>query len=160
MYFELKCAVNSVALKLMLAPLISYSLSAVLACQHGGVNRMGHATAWALYGCQVSTYVMTPRPQMTLWLSLCLVYSIDSPGSYSHMSLGFESVHVMAWLYLFPYKRLRRSTSEISKGNVLVTIVTSLPWDMERVLRSWPCYELRSSVASFEEIWDVAAKRP
>ncbi len=45
MSFELKCAVNSVALKLMLAPLISYSLSAVLACQHGGVNRMGHATA-------------------------------------------------------------------------------------------------------------------
>ncbi len=69
------------------------------------------------------------RPQMTLWLSLCLVYSIDSPGSYSHMSLGFESFHVIAWrdLYLFPYKRLRRSTSEISKGNVLVTIITSLP---------------------------------
>ncbi len=68
--------------------------------------------------------------------------------------------HSMAWLYLFPYKRLRRSTSEISKGNVLVTIITSLPWDMERVLRSWPCYELRSSVDSFEEIWDAAAKRP
>ncbi len=42
MSFELKCAVNSVALKLMLAPLVSYSHSAVLACQHGGVNRMGH----------------------------------------------------------------------------------------------------------------------
>ncbi len=48
MSFELKCAVNSVALKLMLAPFISYSLSAVLACQHGGVNRMGHMTAGAL----------------------------------------------------------------------------------------------------------------
>ncbi len=33
MSFELKCAVNSVALKLMLAPFISYSLPAVLACQ-------------------------------------------------------------------------------------------------------------------------------
>ncbi len=48
MSFELKCAVNSVALKLMLALLISYLLSAVLACQHGGVNRMGHVTAGAL----------------------------------------------------------------------------------------------------------------
>ncbi len=27
--------------------------------------------------------------------------------------------HSMVWLYLFPYKRLRCSTSEISKGNVL-----------------------------------------
>ncbi len=27
--------------------------------------------------------------------------------------------HSTAWLYLFPYKRLRRSTNEISKGNVL-----------------------------------------
>ncbi len=49
MSFELKCAVNSVALKLMLVPFISYSLLAVLACQHGGVNRMGHVTAGALY---------------------------------------------------------------------------------------------------------------
>ncbi len=48
MSFELKCAVNSDALKLMLAPFISYSLPAVLACQHGGVNRMGHVTSGAL----------------------------------------------------------------------------------------------------------------
>ncbi len=41
MSFELKCQVYSVALKLMLASFISYSLPAVLACQHGGVNRMG-----------------------------------------------------------------------------------------------------------------------
>ncbi len=41
-----------------------------------------------LYGRKVSTYVMTPRPRMTLWLSLCLVYSIDSPGSYSPVRLG------------------------------------------------------------------------
>ncbi len=27
--------------------------------------------------------------------------------------------HGTVWLYLFPYKRLRRSTSEISKGNIL-----------------------------------------
>ncbi len=47
MSFDLKCAVNSVALKLMLAPFISYSLSAVLACQHDGVNRRGHVTAGA-----------------------------------------------------------------------------------------------------------------
>ncbi len=50
MSFELKCTVNSVAMKLMLAPFIAYSLSAVLACQHGGVNRMGHVTAGALLG--------------------------------------------------------------------------------------------------------------
>ncbi len=48
MSFELKCAVNSVAMKLMLVPFISYSLPAVLASQHGGVNRMGHVTAGAL----------------------------------------------------------------------------------------------------------------
>ncbi len=29
---------------------------------------------------------------------------------------------------------------------------------MERVLHSSPCYELLASVASFEEIWDAAAK--
>ncbi len=52
MSFELKGTVNSVALKLMLAPLISYSLPAVLACQHGGVNRMGHVTAGALLQTQ------------------------------------------------------------------------------------------------------------
>ncbi len=67
--------------------------------------------------------------------------------------------HSTEWLYLFLYKRFWRSTSEISKGNVVVTIVTSVPWDMERVLGSWPCYELHSSVASFEEIWDAAVKR-
>ncbi len=36
MSFELKCAVNSVALKLMLAPLISYSLPAVAMCKQNG----------------------------------------------------------------------------------------------------------------------------
>ncbi len=40
-------------------------------------------------------YGTTPRPRMTLWLNLCLVYSIDSPRSYSHVSLGFESFHVI-----------------------------------------------------------------
>ncbi len=29
-------------------------------------------------------YGTTLRPRMTLWLSLCLVYSNDSPGSYSY----------------------------------------------------------------------------
>ncbi len=137
----------------MLEPFISYSLSAVLACQHGGVNRMGHTTSVALYGCQVSTYGMTPRPQMTLWLSLCLVYSIDSPGSYSHMSLGFESVHVIAWRDCTCSHTVR---VKYQKGTYSVTIVTSVPWDMEWVLHSWPCYELHSSVASFEEIWDAS----
>ncbi len=46
--------------------------------------------------------------------------------------------HSTAWLYLFSYKRLRRSRREISKGTYSVTIVTSVPWDMEWVLRSWP----------------------
>ncbi len=48
MSFEIKCTVNSVAMKLMLAPFISYSLPAVLACQHGGVNRMGHVSSGAV----------------------------------------------------------------------------------------------------------------
>ncbi len=48
MSFELMCAVNSVALKLMVAPFILYSLSLFLPAKHGGVNRMGHVTAGAL----------------------------------------------------------------------------------------------------------------
>ncbi len=48
MSFEIKCTVNSVAMKLMLAPFISYSLPAVLACQHGGVNRIGHMLSGAV----------------------------------------------------------------------------------------------------------------
>ncbi len=70
-----------------------------------------------LYGRQVSTYGTTPKPRMTLWLSLSLVYSLDSPGSCSHALVVPR--YSTAWLNLFPYKRLRRSTSEISKGNVL-----------------------------------------
>ncbi len=62
MCFELKCAVNSVALKLMLASFISYSLSAVLACQHGGVNRMGHVTAGALLKVEESAVYLLPPP--------------------------------------------------------------------------------------------------
>ncbi len=54
MSFELKCAVNSVALKLMLVPFISYSLPAILACHHGGVNRIGHVTAGALWSSSSS----------------------------------------------------------------------------------------------------------
>ncbi len=57
MSFELKCAVKSVALKLMLAPFISYSLPAVLACQHGGVNRTGHVTATALCSLQKTLHI-------------------------------------------------------------------------------------------------------
>ncbi len=113
-----------------------------------------------LYGRQVSTYGTTPRPRMTLWLSLCLVYSHDSPGSYSHVSHGVESFHVIALhdctcshTNVFNIVRVK-----YRKGMYLVTIVTSVPWDMEWVLRSWPCYELHSSVASFEEIWDVVTK--
>ncbi len=33
---------------------------------------------------------------MTQWLSMCLVYSLDSAGSFSHVSLGVESFHVIA----------------------------------------------------------------
>ncbi len=71
MSFELKCAVYSVALKLMLAPFISYSLPAVLACQHGGVNRMGHVTAGALLASQWTEALhaptcLTPLPSLSL----------------------------------------------------------------------------------------------
>ncbi len=62
MSFELKCAVNSVALKLMLEQFISYSLPAVLACQHGGVNRMGHVTAGALFTTSTSTQNLHTAP--------------------------------------------------------------------------------------------------
>ncbi len=108
-----------------------------------------------LYGCQVSTYGTTLRPPLTLWLSLCLVYSLDSPGSYSHMSLGVESFHVIArrdctcsHTSVFDPVRVK-----YRKGTYLVTIVTLVLWDMERVLRS-------PSVTSFKEIWDAAAKGP
>ncbi len=79
-----------------------------------------------LYGCQVSTYGTTLRPPLTLWLSLCLVYSLDSPGSYSHMSLGVESFHVIArrdctcsHTSVFDPVRVK-----YRKGTYLVTIVT------------------------------------
>ncbi len=76
-----------------------------------------------LYGCQVSTYGTTLRPPLTLWLSLCLVYSL---GSYSHMSLGVESFHVIArrdctcsHTSVFDPVRVK-----YRKGTYLVTIVT------------------------------------
>ncbi len=106
-------------------------------------------------------YGTTPRPRMTLWLSLCLVYCIDSPGSYSHVSLGFESFHVIAWrdCSCSHTASLNAVRVKYRKGMYSVTIVSSVPWDIKRVLRSWPCYELHASVASFEEIWDAAMKR-
>ncbi len=64
--------------------------------------------------------------------------------------------HSTAWLYLFPYSAVR---VKYQMGMYSVTIVTLVPWDIEQILRSWPCYELYASVASFEEIWDAAAKR-
>ncbi len=93
---------------------------------------------------------------------MCLVYSFDSPGSYPHMSIGVQSFHVIArrdctcsHTSVFDAVRVK-----YWKGTYSVTFVTSVPWHMERVLRSWPCYELQSSYSSFEEIWDGAAKRP
>ncbi len=102
-----------------------------------------------LYGRQVSTYGTTPRPQMTLWLSLCLVNSLDLPW----VLLPRESWcwviphHSTVWLYLLPYFDAVRV--KYRKGMYSVTIITSVPWHMERVLRSWPCYELHSSVTFF-----------
>ncbi len=97
----------------------------------------------------------------TQWLSLCLVYSLDSPRSYLHVSFGVESFHVKSrhdctcsHTSVFDAVRVK-----YRKGTYSVTIVTSIPWDIEGVLDSWPCYELHSSVASFEEIWEAAAKR-
>ncbi len=82
-----------------------------------------------LYGRQVSTYGTTPRPQMTLWLNLCLVYSIDSPGSYSHGSLGFESFHVIAWhdCTCSHTSVLDAVRVKYRKGTYSVTNVTSVP---------------------------------
>ncbi len=67
------------------------------------LNMMAEARApstWRLYALKLSVFSTwcqtTPMPRMTLWLSLCLVYSLDSPGSYSHVSLGVESFHVIA----------------------------------------------------------------
>ncbi len=114
-----------------------------------------------LYGRQVSTYGMTPRPQMALWLSLCLVYSVDSPGSYPHVSLGFESFHVITRPNTCSHTSLFDAIGvKYRNGMNSVTIITSVPWDMEGVLQSWQCYELHFSVTSFEEIWDAVSKRP
>ncbi len=60
------------------------------------------------------------HPGHILCLSLCLVYSIDSPGSYTQVSLGFESFPLIArrdCTVFIPH--LQRSMREISKGNVL-----------------------------------------
>ncbi len=85
---------------------------------------------------------------------------LTSPGSYSHVSLGVESFHIIArydctcsHTSVFDAVRVK-----YRKGMYSVTIITSVPWHMERVLRSWLCYELHSSVTFFEEIWDVATK--
>ncbi len=96
-----------------------------------------------------------PYGSACAWCISWLPWALLPRESWCWVILG----HSTEWLYLFLYKRFWRSTSEISKGNVVVTIVTSVPWDMEWVLGSWPCNELHSSVASFEEIWDAAVKR-
>ncbi len=120
------------------------------------LNMMAEARApstWRLYALKWSVFSTwcqtTPRPLMTLWLSLCLVYSLDSPGSYYHVSLGVESFHVIA----------RRDCTLMQYEWIIERecIVTSVPWDMKRVLRSWPCYELHS-VASLKKIWNAAAQ--
>ncbi len=75
---------------------------------------------------------------------------------------GVESFHIIAWhdctcSHTSTFDAVR---VKYRKGTYSVTIVTSVTWDVEWVLRSWQGYELHSSVASFEEIWDAVAKRP
>ncbi len=94
-----------------------------------------------------------PGHRWPWWLSLCFVYSIDSPGSYSHVSLGFELFHVIARHDCTgSIQRLRSSTSEISKGNVLgyYRNLGSLRNGNEYCIPG--CFELHASVAFFEEI--------
>ncbi len=87
------------------------------------------------------------------WLSLCLVYSIDSPGSYSHMSLGFESFPVIAWRDCTGSHTASTKQYEWNIKSERTRLLTypRFPEIWERVLCSWPCYELHASVASFEE---------
>ncbi len=111
-----------------------------------------------LYGRQVSTYGTTPRPRITLWLRLCLVYLL-LPWVLLPRESWFWAVpchSTCVWLYLFPYKCLRRSTSEISKGNVLGYYhnLGSLRYFTRTVFLAVLC----AAVASFEGIWDAAAK--
>ncbi len=67
---------------------------------------------------------------------MCLVYSIDSPGSYSHVSLGVESFHVIArrdCRLLVPIQAsLTQYELNIEREQYSVTVVASVPWDMER----------------------------
>ncbi len=115
-----------------------------------------------LYGCQVSTLrddtQATDDPMSPP--VLCVFYY--SPGSYSHVSLGFESFHVIAQrdCTCSHTASLDAVRVKYRKERYSVTIVNSVPWDMERELRSWTCYELHASVASFDEIWDAAVKQP
>ncbi len=72
-------------------------------------------------------------------------------------SLGVESFYVITrhdctCSHTSIFKAVR---VKYRKGTYSVTIVTWVPWDMEWVVRSWECYKLHSSVASFEEIWDA-----
>jgi len=66
-------------------------------------------------------------------------------------------LHSTAWLCLFPYKRLRRSTGEISKGKVLgyYRNLGFLRYGTVFLAVLWAA--LLSRI--FEEIWDAAAKR-
>ncbi len=112
-----------------------------------------------LYGRQVSTYGTTPRPRMTLWLSLCLVYSLDSPGSYFHVSLGVESFHIIArCIVLVPIQ----ASSTQYEWNIERERPRLLP--QPRFPEIWNEYYVPGHTMSCtqsplsKEIWDVAAK--
>ncbi len=102
----------------------------------------------------VSTYGTTPRPQMPLWLTCAwciLLTPLSLTPTWVLMLSRSTSYHDVIVL--------QRSTSDIfnavqvkyRKGTYSVTIVTSVPWNMERVLHFWPCYELHSSVTSWNK---------
>ncbi len=99
-----------------------------------------------LYGCQVSTLRDDTQATDNPMSPPVLGVFYYSPGSYSHVSLGFEPFHVIAWrdctcshTNVFDAVRVK-----YRKGTYLVTIITSVPWDILLILHSWPCCELQS----------------
>ncbi len=95
-----------------------------------GINFTGrHPGHWWPYGSACAWCILlTPLGLTPMWVLFWVIPRHSTAGLY---------LWVKYW-----------------KGKYSVTIVTSVPLDMEWVLRSWPCYELHALVASFEEIWE------
>ncbi len=93
----------------------------------------------------------------------------QSPFCLNKLSYGFTWTRLLKPLLHFVYPYYMDASHQLTGQDpghgwpycsactlcILLTIITSVPWNMERVLCSWPCYELHSSVSSFEEVWNA-----